>query len=48
MSHDVPKKAPSQSANDAHRAMRFLALKAAIFILVPLVAAVLAVLVLLK
>lgn len=34
--------------SDAGRAMRFLALKAAIFILVPLVAAVVAVMVMLK
>lgn len=34
--------------DDAARAMRFLALKAAVFILVPLAAAIIAVLVLLK
>ena len=37
-----------REANDAARAMRFLAVKAAIFILVPLLAAVVAVMMLLK
>lgn len=48
MSKDVPSAASSRSSDDAKTAIRFLAVKAAIFILVPLIAAAAAIMLLLK
>ncbi|MFN3868289.1 MAG: phosphoribosylformylglycinamidine synthase-associated small membrane protein [Hyphomicrobiaceae bacterium] len=43
-----PRKSDTAGSGDAGKAIRFMALKAAVFILVPLVAAIVAVLVMLK
>lgn len=44
----TPDKKPASGGSDASKAVAFLAVKAAIFILVPLIAAVVAALVMLK